>query len=137
MLYGYIVKNDGSITIDPEQADKVEQLFRRFADGETLTYSCEGLPMAPQTCKKMLSTSAYLGDASRPAIIPQSLFARVQSELVRRGSSRKPKTQPMKIPVWPVHLHFTVSPDTHTGLTPQEMYEMVTATVATSTAGQE
>ena len=127
MLYGYRL-NDNRVTIDPEQGEKVEQLFSRFADGETLTFCCEGLPFAPQTCKKLLSNQRYIGSEGYPPIIPGPLFNRVASELSRRNSARKTKTQPTRIQVVPVHIKFTVRSDVHAGvnnLSPQQMYEMV------------
>ena len=134
MLYGYIKEASGSVIIDPEQARKIEQLFSRFADGETLTYCCEGLPFASQTCKKMLSNRSYLGEKGYPQIIEQPLFSRVASELVRRKDLRKPKTQPNRIQVVPVRLHFTVRSDVHAGLSPQQMYEMVVPVTPSSAA---
>ena len=68
-------------------------LYQAFVTGNSLRASTlqSGIDRAPQTCKRMLANTTYLGTDFFPQLISHELFCAVQTALASRELARKPR----------------------------------------------
>ena len=106
--YGYEIR-DGKAVINLQEAEKLQKLFSRFAEGASLKQCAaeSGVPRTPQTCRRMLSNQTYLGTEFFPALLTLELFRKVQEELKNREKHRKPTGREARIIAPPVYTAFT------------------------------
>ena len=97
-MYGYRIEN-GKPVIDPQQAERLRDLFQQYISGRSLKGAAEAAGIGEKVChisaKKMLMNRRYLGEGDYPRIISKDVFDQAEAEMCRRAAfhTRKPKPQ--------------------------------------------
>lgn len=113
-IYGYVPDGNGGVVIDDKQAAVVKEVFRRYADGEFLSYIIKDLNkkghrtpsgnlLSKATFSKLIRNPAYIGEYAYdgeitglyPPIVDREIFERAG----RRCETNKTCTQTERVKV--------------------------------------
>lgn len=116
ILYGYVIQ-DGELTVVPEEAKVVRQIFKAYLAGssyqgitdklnvEQIPYSVEKPQWDKHKIKRMLENCHYIGKSEYPPIISPETFELVQ-QLIQSKTTHY------------IHQKRNIQPIIHTELTP-------------------